>query len=184
MSFINPRDPREVRAAVHTGYERYAQGIDMFPRLRIAGSADLFPRKTQPIAAALIGAWDRIDEDNAYFEDASRAVVRTAVENHQRGIEYEAMLVITQVGRNCVKLTSVSQGEQQPEASIGVFDRADFVEQFDGVEIQGTDGRSVVLRDGQMHGDFDRAVVRGSNVSGIMLPRQQGPVDVPTGSRL
>jgi len=64
MSYPNGRNPREIRSYLHTAYDRYIHGVDVFPSV-IVSPTDVvkLPSKTQPIAAALSAASLGIAED-------------------------------------------------------------------------------------------------------------------------
>ncbi len=175
MSYRNPQNPCEVRTVLQTLYDRYATGLDMFPRVRWQAPADTLPRKSQAVGIALESAWARIDEDEAYFRDAISSVADLAVAKVAAGeTDGGLMLAITQVGRNCVKMATITPKPGKPEAMIGVFPRNEFVEQFEGFEFNVNGGRKLTLVNGEMQmegGGPDLAVVRGSNVSGVYLPQ-------------
>ena len=156
-------DQREVRRMMHTVYDGYVSGTDRFPRYRFVGQAEDYARKTQPIAKALFLAWDIIDED--------RLVHRTLVEKAtQRVEETGAVLnevIINKIGRNAVNLFSMTDEDSGPKALFGEFDRAEFVEQFEGHVFTRTDGETVTLNGGTFESSvpFDAALVRTSNVT-------------------
>lgn len=67
MFLRSPNNAKELRTALHTFYEEYAQGTVNFPRVRLVRSnpeeIEELPRKTRPIARALVKAWDGIDAE-------------------------------------------------------------------------------------------------------------------------
>jgi hypothetical protein len=171
---INPMDPGEVRTLMHTVYDGYNSGRDMYPRYRFRGSPDQYPRRTQGVARAIFNAWSIIDEDRAYFNDSVNMIVDALGGINAEG---ESRLVLTRIGRNAVKMFSLQPGPN-PQAMVGEFRADEFVEQMDGLELQLTDGGVVTLRDGQMNGEFDLAIARRSNVSGLVVSGpEQRPIE-------
>ncbi len=174
MSFRKPQHPGEVRTVMEASYARYAMGLDMFPAARLRSNPSDLPRKSKAIARTLASAWVRIDEDESYFMDTTIGLIKRAHEKIRAGeLDGGAMLAITQVGRNCVKMATVTPSVDQPQVTLGVFPREEFVREFEGFEFNASGGRTLSLVNGQLQtegGGPDVMVVRGSNVSGLFLP--------------
>lgn len=165
-------NPRGVRSLMHTVYDRYAAGVDMYPHYRFKGEPGDYPRKTQPIARLIFNAWSVIDEDRAYFGDAIDTCMRIlgGVERDDAGGRF----VITKVGRNAVRFASIDPGTP-PRITHGEFRREEFLPILEHLDIGMTDGSTLSFRDGKVINAPDAAIVRQSNVAGIYLTGYEPP---------
>jgi len=185
MSYQNPSQPQEVRTRMQADYDRYMKGEDRFPRLRLDKTAtpELFPSKTQRLVGLLMLEWAIIHEDREVFEAQTLSTI-TRMQNPEKHVAAgDHNLVITKVGRNAVSLAELTAGEsiidgkREVSASIGQYDRVEFLDVFDGHEFQISDGRTVRIEDGQIVGDEpDGLIVRSTNASGIYIAH---PDDIP-----
>jgi hypothetical protein len=150
MSYPNQQRPGEVRAYFHNVYERYAQGVDVFPKARLAADVDALPRKTQKIAGILNNAWAIIDGDRDYFE----AQTRSAVEQIEAsGRETARGVVIAKVGINAVRFSSVALEAGQFTITHGTFSGDDKNELFRDLELPMTNGVNLHIIDGELQGE-------------------------------
>lgn len=178
MKPMDMRDPKYVRQVMQTSYERYIDGTDMLPRVGFSpeATAERFPRKTQPIAAALLRAWGIINQDRDYFDSATRSLVAKA---RHKNIESEELygISIVRIGLNAVKMGTVTAiPRQEPHVEITEGRRDEFIEEYGGKVIE-LGGGKVIRLTGDMlsdHPDFspDVCVVRASNVSAIYVASQ------------
>jgi hypothetical protein len=101
MSLRNPSNPQEMRRLLHTVYEPYAQGIVSFPRARVTGDLESVPKRTQPIAKALIDAWAEIDDGREIHQALVRHVLKDprAALTDAEGKTGRGM-VVSKIGRN------------------------------------------------------------------------------------
>ena len=91
---------------MHASYEAYARGEVNFPRILIVGEPEelkALPKKTQAIATALHGAWQRIE--------AGKATHHALVDYHRKN-PHEALvkgygkgIVFKFIGENALALT-------------------------------------------------------------------------------
>ncbi len=94
--------------------------------------------------------------------------------------------MLTKIGRNAVAHAYFTAGEidgdkRQVSAEIGEFDRAEFLEKWEGRHIRMTDGRSLRFEGGHLVGDNpDAVLIRSTNAAGIFiaLPDAAEPVPV------
>jgi hypothetical protein len=161
----DPHTPEDVRTVLQVMYDRYTTGADLFPRVRYLSDPEALPKKTRPLAAALLRAWDVINEDREFFEASLLHCVGATKGTEHTGAR---RAVITRIGKNAVNLGIVDGGEH-PVVTFGQFPRQEFVEQFEGKSLTLTDGRQITLMDGRMVGDYDLSVVRRSNVAGMAI---------------
>lgn len=105
MSLRSPDNPKELRTALHTFYEEYAHGTVNFPRIRLVGdpeSVEGLPRKTQPIARALIHAWDEIDTERG----AHRGLVDFQLKNpNEQLLSGTGGMILGRAGRNALDVS-------------------------------------------------------------------------------
>lgn len=145
-AYPNMQNPREVRAFMHNTYDRYIQGQDRFPKVRVT-DPEAVPRKSVAIARALFREWQVIDEDNAYFDDA----VVTAINTLNTGDRPQVGKVIARTGRNAVNFAVITMpGNGQPGGQVvhGRLDTASMLEILDGAALRMTDGRELRYTDG------------------------------------
>lgn len=163
-------DQRDVRRMMHTVYERYADGVDRYPRYRFTGRPDMYAKKTQPIARAVFGAWERIDEDRIMH----KSLVDRAILSYERTGAVLNTLVVNKVGRNAVRLFQFIDDDGAPKAVFGEFDATEFVEEFDGFTWRRADGETLTLANGTLESTvpFDAMLVRQSNVTAISVSRE------------
>ena len=185
MSFQRPSDPAEARTVMQTVYDRYVVGTDRYPRARLTCDPDSLPRKSRQIGRLLHRAWSGIDEDNSYFEFATEFMI-----NVDTVIDPKAnsnSVVVTRIGRNAVRYAHLQATEAgRPMLYLGHFGLSEFVQSFEGLDLQLADGRAIVLRNGEVRGLPDAVVARRNNVSGVYLsgPSQPQMVDVPESALL
>lgn len=167
MSYSRPQQPNEVRTRIQAAYERYASGQDLRPKVRLGAPPEAFPRKTRRTAELLEAAWQIIDEDDEYFEDATLTLLEGAMEQIQSGRTEKSGygVVITRVGRHAVKMAVVDIDGDQPKVTLGEFPASKFTEELNGVPMPLPDGREVCIVDGEAQGQPDAAIVRRSNAS-------------------
>jgi hypothetical protein len=145
---LDSTDPKYVRGAMHTSYERYIAGIDIFPRLHVAPQAtpEHFPRKTQGIAEALIRAWRGIREDREYFGETAQMLVNRS--EAYDGEEPFRGLSIVRMGRNAVGMAMVTD---TPEEGIQVFAETartkTFMERFGGLVVRVGGDQAIKIAD-------------------------------------
>lgn len=152
--------PEHVRTLMQNVHDRYAQGIDLFPKFRLKVHPEDLPKRSNHAANLLVRAWDRIDEDRAYFDDTLNAMA-----------EIGSGLTVVRVGRNAVKTGFLAPGAAEP--AVETMSINEFHELYDGQEFALTDGRTASYVDGDLQqSGTDLALVRGSNVNQIMISEQ------------
>jgi hypothetical protein len=165
-SYPDRRNPRHTRSLLHNAHDRYIQGVDKFPRLRVnPDRIDEFPRKTIPIAAKLAYEWAVIDQDRDYFDASVVSSVDTLLGRESDDDKRAA--VIIRIGQNMVNLADISVVGQQPSVTITPMWRQEFVDMIRDQELQMIDGTTVRYEDGKMVGDFKGIIGRHGNVSGV-----------------
>lgn len=166
-------NPAETRRDIQTAYDRYMNGVDRFPKIKIFDSAlvEELPRKTQPVATALVRAWERIDCDEAWWEEAVAIMGLKTRDMLNRGAFTAPISAMTRVGRNVVRVGIISPPKEEgypASAFFKAYTTSEFAERFDGVELNvGRDSRLRIERGKLILGDSvpDMAVVRDSNVA-------------------
>jgi hypothetical protein len=158
-------NPAIVRREIQTAYERYALGIDLFPKVVIRNLESeeqlaQLPRKTRPAVKALAKAWDRIDEDESWWKETLLILGDRVGERVSAGNFDNPMCSIVRVGRNVVRLGIVRPPEGPEEQGPVLMISEDRASKFVG-------GGAVTIEGGKVTGDVGPAlaVVRGSNAS-------------------
>ncbi len=169
MAYPSMRNPREVRSHLHTVYNDYVHGDTLFPRWRLKIAPEALPKKTQEIAGRLALAWSEIDLDRRYFESAAMAMGQTlkAEFDASGGEEARSVLVVTNCGRNALRMGVLRVEGGTPTLRISTWPRGLFLETYQGHEFGVVDGQSISLQDGHIVGQTDTFVVRESNASGL-----------------
>lgn len=147
MSYPNPANPREVRSYMHGIYERYAKGVDAFPKARLAVEPESLPLKTRQIAGSLVEAWRIIDLDREYFRDSTRNMMDTLRRSDQ---EEARGLVLSKVGRNAVNFSSVTLEAGEFSIVHGTFSGNEKEELVRNLGIQLNDGRQISVVEGSL----------------------------------
>jgi hypothetical protein len=177
-------NPKITRRNIQTAYERYVLGVDRFPRFKFAKDTteeDLarFPRKTQPVAQALARTWALIDEDEAWWAD-SLGILGEMVATKVKAGSFDAPVCsMVRVGLNVVRLGILKPSEDPAEARpvfmAHAYRTEEFMQQFEGVELNLSGDRKIKIEDGRITGDSpDVGVVRGSNTSLLYRPESPG----------
>lgn len=176
MRPLDRYEPEYVRQVMHTSYDRYVDGTDRLPRLGFSPEATVerFPRKTQPIAVALLRAWGIINQDRDYFESATNSIVVAAKRHNNVLDEPFSGMSIVRIGLNAVKMAIVyGIPMQEPQVEIIEGRRDEFIEEFGGkvIELSGDEG--VRIAEDMLAANPDISpvgvVVRDSNVSAIYV---------------
>jgi hypothetical protein len=87
-------------------YEQYARSEVMFPRVRLdigAEEVEELPRKTRPIARALIGAWDTIDTERATHKGLVSFHINNPSKEFSEG--KGRGIIVGSAGKNAVEYT-------------------------------------------------------------------------------
>lgn len=164
--------PECTRRDIQSAYERYVLGIDRYPRIKIEGTEiDKLPKKTQPVASALIRAWERIDCDEAWWKDVLDIMGISLKHRVENGVFNNPISAFSRVGRNVVRVGVIS-----PPAEVGGPNQAffksyttpEFNEQFEGVELHVGDGQKVKIEGG--------GIVLGDAVPDLAVVRDSGHV--------
>jgi hypothetical protein len=141
-------------------HDRYAQGVDLFPKFRLKVQPEDLPKRSRHAAGLLVRAWDRIDEDRAYFDATLSALA-----------EVGSGLTVVRVGRNAVKTGFLAS--EDAELAVDVMPIGEFHELYDGQEFVLKGGRTASYTDGRLQqSESDFTIARGSNVNQIMLSEQ------------
>jgi hypothetical protein len=176
---IRAYDPKSIRRAMHTHYDRYVSELDMFPRIRFMPetTVEMFPRKTQAIAGALLGVWSGINQDRDYFASTVVLLTDTAKQHCAEAQAWKGLSIV-RIGRNAVSMAIVSATDgQQPTAEILYRRRDEFIEEFGGkvLKLGGNEGIKIAEDILEANRDISPVgvVVRDSNVSAIYVASQQ-----------
>lgn len=142
-----PNNPREVRQVLHTVYDRYKQGVDIFPAGRPALPVGEYPRKTQPIAKTLLNACLRIDLDRQYFDTWLEGSVNGVQKTGGKGV------IVTRIGINAVQFASISPDTEaagRVQVVQGLFAGEERDALFEHLDLKMTDGRILSYREGKL----------------------------------
>jgi hypothetical protein len=174
-AFPRANNPREIRAMMHTAFDRYVHGEDMFPKVRMS-NPDLAPRKTIDIAQALSREWEIIDEDQTYF---TNMLILGTEYLRSLGGQKKGAQINAKVGRNAVNfaLISVPGNGEQDTVCMGTQDRPSFVASLQESPLKLVDGRRLVYVGGDLQPDpIPEAIVeRTSGLSSIFLAGSPDP---------
>lgn len=108
------RDPRQVRAILATTYERYASGIDLFPKKRLAFPADHLGKRSVRYGLMLEGAWGEIDTDREYFRDSLKLIGAITLESGKKHTS------VIRIGRNAVALGTADAHNGHVDIGVSV----------------------------------------------------------------
>lgn len=149
--------PEHIRTLMQNVHDRYAQGVDLFPKFRLKVEPEELPRKSRHAAGLLVKAWDRIDEDRAYFDETLDVMSRVG-----------SGLTVVRIGRNAVQVGFLAREEVEP--TVDLMSTATFEELYGNKEFVIRDGRTASYVEGELRQPgTDVAIARGSNLSQIML---------------
>lgn len=148
LGYPSNKDPRHARAYMHNVYERYVQGIDVFPRARLAVSPAELPRKSRQIASTLFEAWRVIDLDRKFFGDSALELIERL--KAKDGKEARSGIVINKVGKNAVQWGKVTVTDGQSQLIHGVVAGEERDELFANLPIRLSDGRTINITDGHV----------------------------------
>lgn len=166
------RNPREVRSYMHTVYDRYVHGTDLFPKIRVL-EPEAFASKSRAIARTLFREWTIIDEDNDYFHD----MLLTSALKLKSAEKPTVGKIIAKAGRNAVNFAFIEMpGQKQPGSIIhGVQDAKSIIESLEGDVLRLTDGRSLTYVNGDLQPEPspDGIIIRKSGASGIFIAKPQ-----------
>lgn len=167
-AFPDVKNPREVRALMHTIYDRYIHGHDLFPKIRLS-DPELLSRKSKDIGRLLFNAWSIIDEDNRFFDQAieDAVVILGKQESPNLGS------IVTTVGRNAVNFAFIETvGDGSPVKVIhGIQDRQSFTRYAETHPQLLSDGRVVSFANGHLQPQPtpEAVIYRRSNAASIFF---------------
>lgn len=169
-------DPRIVRQQLHSAYSSYIHGEHLLPRIRPGEEviAEQFPKKTQPIMAALLKEWGIIREDETAFGTAVDTLVTRGKEEAVTGTTWKGFSAI-RVGRNAVRVGILEvKTDDTPVLTTILSSVSSFHESFGGLQLGLRGDEHITIGEDMLAANPDRnpdfVFVRRSNVMGVYIP--------------